>query len=148
MWRHLKLRGGEHDGASIPATTLRVKSSVDVKGGIMVELDERMLCYIKYAMLNSVSGKRERLPRESNGWSVRWRRQRQVWVAVRGKTPKSFRPTKKAMPPQSKKLQTSQLHVLRITTTLIQLNQPHQLHCMERSHKQVIWVREPLWVRG
>ena len=39
----LQMDGFEHDGAHIPATTLRVKSSADVNGDIMVELDEHMI---------------------------------------------------------------------------------------------------------
>ena len=70
------------DDHPVPATTLRVKSSIDVRDAVMVELDPHMIYYIKHAMLSSFTDdgvKYDRGPADG----VRWRSDRTCWLARR-----------------------------------------------------------------
>ena len=69
------------DGETIPSTTLKCKSSIDVRDAVMIELDVPMIYYIKHAMLNSVKDDRVVTDRRNDG--VRWRGDRKCWLARR-----------------------------------------------------------------
>ncbi len=83
------------DNITIPATTLHVKSALDVREAIMMEIDPHMLHYVRHAMLNSIISDRAAPDRRHDG--VRWRGERGCWLAKRadvdGKVvSKSFKP--------------------------------------------------------
>ena len=82
------------DGIEIPATSLTVKSSIDVKHAIMMELDAHMLHYVKHSMRKSKDSGQGKAQRNDG---IRWRNDRGCWMARRrageGKfITKAFRP--------------------------------------------------------
>jgi hypothetical protein len=88
--------GFAYDGEiEIPDTSLTVKSSIDVKHAIMMELDAPMLQYVKHAMRKSQDSDQDKAQRNDG---IRWRNDRGCWMARRrtgdGKfITKAFRPT-------------------------------------------------------
>ena len=81
---------GEH----IDAITVRVQASVDARAEILLELDGRMLYYLKQAMRASV---KERVVERKRADGARWRSDRKCWTSRRqqdgDRKYKTFRPS-------------------------------------------------------
>lgn len=69
------------DGNQVPATTLKVKTALDLQTPLSVELAPEQLGYIREAMRASDKGGRQRARPEKNG--LRWRAERRAWLASR-----------------------------------------------------------------
>jgi hypothetical protein len=86
-------------GTRLGPVRMKVKSSLDLRDVPVVELDAHTLYYVKMAMVQSEC--QDSAPHEPTSDNVRWRSDRQAWVATRDGKFKHFKPTD-ASDPDSK----------------------------------------------
>ena len=82
QWVTLSLPAINSDtGTNVDAININVKSPIDVRDAIHVELEPHALHYIRVAMMQSHTDDRPLVERRNDG--VRWRNDRKCWLAQR-----------------------------------------------------------------